>query len=115
MRNIDYAHHIKADDIVPIKDHVLVQDMNFQAPKTKGGVLLPNDDGENRGIRPRWAKVYSIGPEQKEIKVGEWALVDHGRWTRGVLIQKPDGSELVLRRVDFKDILGTADKPTDTY
>ena len=115
MKNIDYAHHIKADDIVPIKDHVLVQDMDFQALKTKGGVLLPNDDGENRGIRPRWAKVYSIGPEQKEVKVGEWALVDHARWTRGVLIKKPDGTEQVVRRIDFKDILGVSDKPTDTY
>ena len=47
--------------------------------------------------------------------MGEWALVDHGRWTRGVLVKKPNGSELVLRRVDFKDILGVSDKPTNTY
>ena len=115
MKNIDYAHRIQAENIIPIKDHVLVQDMDFQAQKTKGGVLLLNDDGESAGIRPRWAKVHSVGPKQNEIKEGEWVLVDHGRWTRGVLIQKPDGTELVLRRVDFNDILGLSDKPIDTF
>jgi hypothetical protein len=89
--------------------------MDFQAQTTKGGIILVNDDATTSGIRPRWAKVYSIGPEQEEIKVDEWVLVDHGRWTRGVLMQKPDGTEQVIRRVDFKDILAVSDKPTDTY
>jgi len=113
MKNIDYRHIVQAEDIIPIKDHVLVQDMDFQAQVTKGGVYLPNDDGTGQGIRPRWAKVYSVGRLQKEVSPGEWVLVDHGRWTRGVLIQKPNGEELVLRRVDFKDILGTSDQPAD--
>ena len=115
MKNIDYAHVVEAENIKPIKDHILVEDMDFQSQKTKGGILLVNDDGESSGVRPRWARVYSIGPEQKEVKVGEWALVDHGRWTRGVLLQKQDGTEQVIRRVDFKDILGISDKPIDTY
>jgi co-chaperonin GroES (HSP10) len=113
MKNIDYRHIVQAEDIIPIKDHVLVQDMDFQAQVTKGGVLLPSDDGTGQGIRPRWGKVYSVGRLQKEVKPGEWVLVDHGRWTRGVLIQKPSGEELVLRRVDFKDILGTSDEPAN--
>ena len=115
MKNIDYAHVIKAETVRPIKDHVLVEDMDFQERTTKGCVILINDDATTSGIRPRWAKVYSIGPEQKDVKVGEWALVDHARWTRGVLIQKPDGTEQVVRRIDFKDILGVSDKPTNTY
>ena len=31
MKNIDYRHIVQAEDIIPIKDHVLVQDMDFQA------------------------------------------------------------------------------------
>ena len=89
MKNIDYAHVVEAENIRPIKDHVLVEDMDFQAQTTKGGIILVNDDATTSGIRPRWAKVYSIGPEQEEIKVDEWVLVDHGRWTRGVLMQNP--------------------------
>ena len=83
--------------------------------KTKGGIILTNDDGRGAGIRPRWGKVYSVGRKQKEIKPGEWVLVEHGRWTRGVLLQKPNGEELVIRRVDFKDIMATSDEPTSTY
>ena len=115
MKNIDYKHIVQAEDIVPIKDHVLVCDMNFQAETTKGGIILTNDDGRGAGIRPRWGKVYSVGRKQKEIKPGEWVLVEHGRWTRGVLLQKPNGEELVIRRVYFKDIMATSDEPTSTY
>lgn len=115
MKNIDYKHIVQAEDIIPIRDHVLVCDMNFQAETTKGGIILTNDDGRGAGIRPRWGKVYSVGRKQKEIKPGEWVLVEHGRWTRGVLLQKPNGEELVIRRVDFKDIMATSDEPTSTY
>ena len=34
MKNIDYRHIVQAEDIIPIKDHVLVQDMDFQAQVT---------------------------------------------------------------------------------
>ncbi len=71
MKNIDYKHIVQAEDIVPIRDHVLVCDMNFQAETTKGGIILTNDDGRGAGIRPRWGKVYSVGRKQKEIKPGE--------------------------------------------
>ena len=73
-------------DILPIKDHVLVSDMEFAQLVTEGGIIIPGDEGSSRGIHPRWGKVYSVGPEQTEIKKGEWILVDHGRWTRGCLL-----------------------------
>ena len=92
-------------DILPIKDHVLVSDMEFAQLVTEGGIIIPGDEGSSRGIHPRWGKVYSVGPEQTEIKKGEWILVDHGRWTRGVTLVTDDGEELQVRRVDIKDIL----------
>ena len=83
---------------------------------TEGGIIIPGDEGSSRGIHPRWGKVYSVGPEQKDIKKGEWVLVDHGRWTRGVTLVTDDGEELQVRRVDIKDILGTQDtKPNAVY
>lgn len=103
-------------DILPIKDHVLVSDMEFAQLVTEGGIIIPGDEGSSRGIHPRWGKVYSVGPEQKEIKKGEWVLVDHGRWTRGVTLVTDDGEELQVRRVDIKDILGKQDmKPNAVY
>ena len=105
MKNIDYKHIVQAEDIVPIRDHVLVCDMNFQAETTKGGIILTNDDVRGAGIRPRWGKVYSVGRKQKEIKPGEWVLVEHGRWTRGVKLDEPDLGQIEVRRVEPDAVL----------
>ena len=75
-------------DVFAIKDHVIVADMDFGERVTKGGIIKLEDDGKDEGIRPRWGRVYSVGPEQKDVKIGEWVLVKHGRWTRGVDIIK---------------------------
>ena len=56
MKNIDYKHIVQAEDIIPIRDHVLVCDMNFQAETTKGGIILTNDDGRGAGIDPGGGK-----------------------------------------------------------
>ena len=95
---------IKIESIRALDDHVLVADMNFKERITTSGILLLNDDGRTAGIRPRWAQVYAIGPDQQDIKVGQWILVDHGRWTRGVKIEDTTG-EHVIRRIDPNDIL----------
>lgn len=94
----------------PLKDTVLVTDMNFEYRVTTGGIILPSDDAKNSGIRPRWAKVYAVGPEQKEVSVDQWILVSHGRWTRGVEITV-DGVNHTIRKVDNNDILLVSDTP----
>ena len=104
---------IPINSVRAIHDHVLVKDMNFDARTTSTGIHLLGDDMRTAGIRPRWAEVYAIGPEQEKIRIGQWVLVSHGRWTRGVKID--DGkSELTIRRIDPKDVLLITDaKPTD--
>lgn len=97
--------------IVPIKDHILATDMEFGEMKTKAGIILRSDDGKSEGIKPRWCKVWSIGPEQQEIKIGDWILVEHGRWTRGVKVIVEDGSEIEFRRIDSAGIIGVSDQP----
>ena len=44
-------------DIKPLKKRVLVSDMHFGETKTKGGIILTDDDGSEGGIHPRWGKV----------------------------------------------------------
>jgi len=96
-----------------LKDHVLVSDMNFSGRKLSSGLILLNDDGRGAGIRPRWAQIYATGPEQMDVRVGQWVLVDHGRWTRGVKITDGTGDH-VIRRVDANDLLLVSDaEPTD--
>jgi hypothetical protein len=92
-----------------IKDHILVTEMAFKERKLSSGIVLLNDDGKTSGIRPRWAKVYAVGPEQKEIATGQWIFVEHGRWSRGIEVEV-DGESLTLRRVDPKSIIFVSDQ-----
>lgn len=92
----------------PLKDTVLVTEMNFEFRVTSAGIILPSDDAKNSGIRPRWAKVYAVGPDQKDVEIGQWILVDHGRWTRGIDVTV-DGVKHTIRKVDNKDILLVSD------
>jgi len=103
--------------LIPIRDNVLVTDMNFDARVSKGGIVLPSDDGKSEGVRHRWGRVWAIGPEQKDVKVGEWILLEHGRWTRGVIVVEEDGTELTIRRADIKAILVVSEEPPaeDTF
>jgi hypothetical protein len=95
-----------------IQDHILVTEMAFKERKLSSGIVLLNDDGKTAGIRPRWAKVYAVGPEQKEIQVGQWIFVEHGRWSRGIEVEV-DNEQLTLRRVDPKSIIFVSDQEHD--
>jgi hypothetical protein len=95
-----------------LKDKIMVTDMDFDERITQSGLILMNDDMEQRGIRPRWARVIAKGPDQKDIEVGEWIYIAHGRWTRGVdIIDTDTNKEITVRMVDPKDLLLTADEP----
>lgn len=99
-----------------IRDHVIVQDMEFGEQRTQGGIIIVNDDGKQHGIKPRWGKVYAVGPGQQDVNVGDWIYIEHGRWTRGHNFENDDGSILTLRRVDIDAILAVSDvKPNDSY
>jgi co-chaperonin GroES (HSP10) len=98
----------------PIKNNVFVSDMDFDMRTSAGGIVLLNDDGKTEGIRARWGKVFAIGNDQKDVDVGEWILIEHGRWTRGITIEDDNGDEMIIRRVDTDCILAKADeKPND--
>jgi co-chaperonin GroES (HSP10) len=99
--------------IKPLRDTIFVTDMEFGEQKSTGGIVVLSANGKSRGIHPRWAKVWAIGDDQKHIKVGEWILIEHGRWTRTVEMET-ETEVIEIRMVDNKAILMTSDEqPTD--
>ena len=100
------------NDIKPLKKRVLVSDMQFGATKSKGGIILLDDDGTEAGIHPRWAKVYAVGDHQEDVEIGQWVLVAHGRWSRALKVKKKD-LELEVRMIDENDILLVSDDEPD--
>jgi len=96
-------------DLKPLNDHVLATDMDFGDQRTQSGIIIPSDDGKNEGIRPRWCRVWKIGHKQKDVKVGDWILVEHGRWTRGVQLEQADGTTIDVRRIDASAIMAISD------
>lgn len=106
-------HKIRSDQLQPLGNAVIVSDMNFDERLSTGGIVLIKDNGKSSGIRPRWGRVYAVGPEQKDVKVGTWICVEHGRWTRGIEFEDENGKQ-TLRRVDPKDIMLESDEmPAD--
>lgn len=101
---------IRVSSLRALHDWVLVSEMNFRERTTSSGIILHSDDGTTAGIRPRWGQIYAVGPEQKDVHVGQWVCVAHGRWTRGVKIEDDHG-EKTIRRVDPDDILLVSDEP----
>ena len=107
------AHRIDRNQFRAISDSVIVEDMEFDQRITQTGLILPNDNGKSSGIRPRWGRVYATGPEQTDVRIGEWICVAHGRWTRGLDIEDESGKR-TIRKIDPKDILMSADeRPND--
>lgn len=102
----------KIEKLRALNAHVLVTDMYFGSRALHSGIILMNDDGKGEGIRPRWCKVFAIGPDQHDVKEGQWILVSHGRWTRANDIEI-NGEKKQLRRIDPNDILLVSDEEPD--
>jgi len=100
----------KIKSIRALNDYIIVTDMNFDQKITHGGIIIPHSDKKLEGIHARWARVYAIGPTQLDVKIGQYVLVSHGRWTRGLDIEDSEGKK-TIRRIDNKDILMVSDEP----
>jgi hypothetical protein len=101
-------HKVEKQQLKALQNTVLVSDMVFDERISTGGIVLLNDNGKGNGIRPRWGRVYAVGPDQKDVVVGDWVLVAHGRWTRGLDLEDETG-QLTIRKIDPKDILLVSD------
>lgn len=96
------GQHTIHGDIKPLKGKVLVRDLEWGEVKTKNGLIIPDDDGNERGIRPRWAQVWKVGTDVNDIKEGQWVLVSHGRWSRTVNVDNGEESFRV-NLIDFPE------------
>ena len=105
---------LKVNALRPIHDHVLVTDLYFGEQKTKGGIIVRDDNGTARGVYPRWARVWAKGSKNKdEYNVGDYILIEHGRWTRKIELEI-DGENITVHRVDVDAILAVSDeKPNE--
>lgn len=94
---------------------VLVNNMHFGEQRSSGGIVVLGDDGKDRGIYPRWGQVFAVGPDHKEeFTVGDWILVEHGRWTRGIEYDNGETEPTTIRMVDNKCILMWAKEKPET-
>jgi hypothetical protein len=106
---------VKHIRIRALNSDVIVHDMDFGEQISKGGIVIQSDNGKVHGIKPRWGKVYKVGPLQTDISPGQWVLVEHGRWTRKIKINDGDG-EKEIQKVEVSSILMVTDeKPNDVY
>lgn len=113
MNKLAYQpHFIEQHQLKALNDSVIVSEMEFSERTTSSGIVLMNDNGKGTGIRPRWGQVYAIGPKQSTVSVGQWIMVEHGRWTRGIEIENSQGRK-TIRRIDPNDILLVSDERPD--
>jgi hypothetical protein len=98
--------HIK---IRALNTDVIISNMTFDEMTTASGLILRSDDGKSHGIKPRWGQVYKVGPRQKDFQIGQWILVEHGRWSRKIKIHDGE-SEKSIQKVDIDCILAVSDE-----
>lgn len=102
----DWDYEIKeAVTIQALPEVILVHNMEYGENRLATGIIVPDDNGAERGIRPRWGTVWSVGRNITDVKKGDKILVAHGRWSRGIKIRESNGDTTVIRRVDPNDIL----------
>ncbi len=96
--------------IRPIHDKVLAKMIDgFGNRKTAGGIIIQEADGTEKAIRPRWFEILFTGPEQNDVHPGEYVLMSHGRWSRGIDYQ---GDKVYF--LDNKEMLAVSNElPAD--
>ena len=93
-----------------LKDKVIGKMIDrFGEQVSAGGVIYQEKDGTSEAIRPRWFEVTHVGPEQVDVKVGQYVLVDQGRWTRGIDFYHTMRKEDFVYRLDTDALLVISD------
>ena len=113
---MSFAFAPKKIKVRALSKDILVVDMDMGDMTTSSGIVIQSDNGKAHGVKPRWAKVYKVGSEVDiDVKVGQWVLIEHGRWTRKINID--DGESVKdFQKVEIKSIMAVADeRPNDFY
>lgn len=84
-----------------------VDDINsrneFVKGSTESGIIIAGDTFDSSAKQSRWVNVIAIGPDVKDIQVGDQALLPALRWTEGIKHEglrfwKTDEKEVVAVR-----------------
>lgn len=103
---IDFDYELGSDKTIhPMPEIILVHGMEAGEQKIASGIIIPDDTKKESGIRPRWCYVYAVGSKIDYVKPGDYILVAHGRWSRGIRVKEQNGDVVTVRRVDPNDIL----------
>jgi co-chaperonin GroES (HSP10) len=98
--------NLDEETLRPLKNKILVHKIEQGEKITSGGIIVLDDNGKEVGIRERWSEVYAIGPDIDYLSVGDWVLVEHGRWSRGVDLKDGAGNTVTtIRQVDPECVL----------
>ncbi len=97
------------ESLRPLRDKVILTNLERGERLSSSGIVILDDDGKDSGIRARWAQVYAVGPEQKDVNVGDWVLMQHGRWTVGADLRLKGQAEVRFWRADVKGMLGVSE------
>jgi chaperonin GroES len=81
----------------PLKDRVVVS-YSEEIEKTAGGIYVPDSAKE----KPQQGKVEAVGPEVKELKVGNVVLFDKYSGSR---VTVDDKEQLIIKEEDILAIV----------
>ena len=90
---------------------ILCKEMERGQQVSRGGIILPDDDAREEGIRPRWMQVVSVGPEVRGISPDQWIMVEHGRWTHGMEVRVGDDKFTIWGAEEESVLLISDEKP----
>lgn len=76
---------------------------------TKSGIMIHSAD-VNQSSQDRWGVVTHVGDKVDEVKVGEYVLIQQGKWTNGFYV---DGVR--YWKTDVTQIIASADESLTTY
>jgi co-chaperonin GroES (HSP10) len=101
--------------IRPLRERVLAELMGLDDRVTASGIIIKSEDGKDRGVRPRWARVRLVGEGIDWVQPGQYVLVSHGRWSRQFETEHL-GEKLKLVYLDNKEVLAISDEdPQDEF
>ena len=78
---IDIRINVDFNKIEPIHGGIFVT--NFEVGDHVVNGIRIQYEAYKRGkwIHPRWAQVCAVSKEEKNLKVGQWVLLQHGHWS----------------------------------
>jgi co-chaperonin GroES (HSP10) len=100
-------------NLSPIKNAVLFQFLDETNSSTgkfterSAGILYIGSVQNNQSTKPRWGKVLAVGPTVDGVEVGDFILIEAGKWTvrtevDGVPLWKTDDTWIIGATTDEK-------------